>query len=362
MTHRLLTLEEELALGRRIQAGDKAALSELVEHNVRLVHKLARKVYAEDPAMTYDDLVQIGMLGLMHAASKYEPERGFKFSTYATWWVRQYISRAILASGPIRRTTYPSYQHKRRASIRAHAIRQAPIARLAAPLRDRRGDESDATLIDLIASPGPSVEEQVLSAIEVERIIAALRLNERGEAALRDYLNGYSRDEVQQKYGVSHSWLHSTLKTRRERIMATLSEVPTVKTCKVDGCDKPVYKRTGMCHPHVQEKWRNDAAKKRQNANGSAPRVEKVRPLPPPEAPPPVHDPYSNFPQNRPMPHPGTPVDEPPPAAAVAPDHHCTDDCETCIYREAFALIEERYPEAAELITAMQTLKRWRRS
>lgn len=343
-SHRLLTLEEELALGRRIQAGDKAALNELVEHNVGLVRKIARKVYADDPAMEYDDLVQIGMLGLMHAASKYEPERGFKFSTYAVWWIKQRIFRAMLTSGPIPRSANPDYKPVLPASIRAQAIRQAPIVRLDAPLRDRRGDESDATFGDLIASPGPSVEEQVFSSIETERLIGKLNLNERGEAIVRAYLSGIPRHEAQEMHGVSRSWLYTTLETRRERLM---NENPFVKTCKAEGCYKPCYKKMPFCHAHAQEYWREKAAEQRQ-ANGATPRqARQSRPQPQQqshEAPPAEH----------------LPVVEAP--VISEPDHHCADNCDTCIYREAFDLIAERYPDAAELIAAMQTLKRWRKS
>lgn len=353
MNHRLLTLDEELALGRRIQSGDKGAFEELVEHNLRLVHKIARKFYADDPAMTYDDLVQIGMLGLLTAARRYDPERGNRFATYATWWIRQHIQRAALTSGPIQRSANPGYQHQRPASARIQAIRQMPVARLDTPLRDRRGDDSDNTLGDITASAGPSVEEQVLSRIETESLFSALRLNPRGQAIVRDWLSGMPRDEAQQMHGVSHSWIHSMLKSRKERLMSQNGLTPQI--CKEDGCNevRMVSKNGAVlsyCPEHQRAYWREAARASKQNKQqhpATSTRLRRqVRPLPPPEETPAL----------------GVVDEVLPSVEQIAPgDHGCNDACDACIYRQVLDLVAERYPDVAELVSAMLTVNKWRR-
>jgi RNA polymerase primary sigma factor len=94
---RLLTHEEEIDLGRRTRRGDETARSELVEKNLRLVIPIAKKYRGK--GLPFGDLIQEGNMGLMRAADKFDPEKGFRFSTYATWWIRQAIQRAIADKG-----------------------------------------------------------------------------------------------------------------------------------------------------------------------------------------------------------------------------------------------------------------------
>src|SRR6266852_1224189 len=92
--NRLFTPVEELHFARRTVAGDFSARQKMIEHNLRLVVNVA-KAYL-NRGMPLLDLVEEGNLGLMHALDKFDPERGFRFSTYATWWIRQNIERAIM--------------------------------------------------------------------------------------------------------------------------------------------------------------------------------------------------------------------------------------------------------------------------
>jgi RNA polymerase nonessential primary-like sigma factor len=90
----LLTPEEELALSRRVRQGDEQARQKMIEHNLRLVVNIAKHYL--NRGMPLLDLVEEGNLGLIHALEKFDPERGFRFSTYATWWIRQNVERAIM--------------------------------------------------------------------------------------------------------------------------------------------------------------------------------------------------------------------------------------------------------------------------
>lgn len=89
----LLSFEEEVALSKRIQAGDAAARQELVEANLRLVVKIAKAYVTQD--VIFLDLVQEGNLGLLKAASKFDHRKNVRFSTYASWWIKQSITRAL---------------------------------------------------------------------------------------------------------------------------------------------------------------------------------------------------------------------------------------------------------------------------
>lgn len=363
LDHRLLTHDQEIELGRRIQSGDADALDELVRHNLRLVYQIARRYGTADPGTTFDDLVQEGMLGLLTAARRYDPDRGTRFSTYATWWVRKAVQRAAVTAGTIRRSANPDHKMVRPSTIRAHALRQSPIIRLDAPLRDRHSDDSDSTLADLLTDGSPSIEDLALSNIEVERIVNALRLNERGQAIVRDWLSGIPREEAQRMHGVSRSWLFTTLRKRnQEKIMGRPKSTPTA--CLVPGCTEPLYvSKNGTtlprCHEHQKQFWRENAAAQRQH-DSSLPQAKRqhvpsTRTSPATSPAVPTAEAAALYENGNGL-KPVVPAAEP---AALA-SGEC-DGCDgKCVYRQAVEILAARVPGTNELVDALKLLNKAR--
>jgi RNA polymerase nonessential primary-like sigma factor len=110
----LLTKDEEIKVSRKVVRGSESARAFMIECNLRLVIKIAKKYL--NRGMTFQDLIQEGNLGLIKAVDRFNPERGFRFSTYATWWIRQSIERAIANQTGIVRI--PVHVHERGYKIR----------------------------------------------------------------------------------------------------------------------------------------------------------------------------------------------------------------------------------------------------
>src|SRR5215217_5110915 len=94
---KLLNHQEEIDLSKRAKMGDEAARKRLIEMNLKLVVSIVKK--SRGQGLPFEDLIQEGNIGLMRAVEKFDPDRGFRFSTYATWWIRQAVQRAVADKG-----------------------------------------------------------------------------------------------------------------------------------------------------------------------------------------------------------------------------------------------------------------------
>ena len=133
--------EEQVALAKRVAAGDLAARKQMVAANLRLVVHWARRY--QDRGVDMADLVQEGTFGLMRAVDKFDWERGFRFSTYASWWIRQALQRAVQQHGRTIRIFGTSGQHDRllgRFGIAGGAMRQECVVAPGPQMRIERFD------------------------------------------------------------------------------------------------------------------------------------------------------------------------------------------------------------------------------
>jgi RNA polymerase primary sigma factor len=213
--HRLLTRPEEADLARRIERGDLAAKERLVNSNLRLVISNARTYEGLDLPLL--DLIQEGILGLIRAAEKFDWRKGYKFSTYATFWIRESIQRAIgNRARTIRVPVHVGQRERRIARARAALVARhgreptdkelaeaadlevrevrvtREIARVVTSL-DRPIGEEDTTLGSLLASDEPAPEEEVELAARdaaLRRAVQRLPEPERGVVKLRFGIDG----------------------------------------------------------------------------------------------------------------------------------------------------------------------------
>ncbi len=213
---RLLTRMEESALARRLRAGDLRARRILIEKNLRLVVSVAKRY--RGTGLAFEDLIQEGNVGLIKAVEKYDPEKGHRFSTYATWWIRQAVTRAIAdKSRAIRVPAYVVEKLRKlgraRNALTAELGREPDTHELAAALgwpahevldvataeadvasldRTPFGD-TGARLVDFVADADTldAVSEAVSGTLEHEALRAAL-----------EHLPGRARHVLVRRYGL----------------------------------------------------------------------------------------------------------------------------------------------------------------
>ena len=231
----LLTPEEEGVLTRAAKAGDEAARKRLVEANMRLVINIAKTYRSR--LLPLEDLIQDGAIGLIQAAERFDPDRGFRFSTYATHWIRQTISRAIDGkSKAIRLPAHISLSlrkvQKERERIQREtgedptheqlaAALEMPLQRLHALLQSNldivsldqslTGERGGVTLSGLIRDPGTTGNPETLVlegevVYELKRILSELNEREQSVMRLRFRLDGsdaYLQEDVAKEMKLS---------------------------------------------------------------------------------------------------------------------------------------------------------------
>ena len=211
----LLTAQEEIDLAKRIQKGDKKARDQMIRSNLRLVISIAKRY--SNLGVPLSDLIEEGNIGLMKSVDKFDPDRGFRFSTYSAWWIKQGISRAIIDQGKMIRV--PVYmneeilKYKKAIEGLTHKLKRKPrLGEIAKKLqitidKVKELEGSIAKMTSLDAPIGEEGDGQVKDVIEDTNTIAPdeqleiLFNNERAHFILKA-LSERERKIIEMRFGL----------------------------------------------------------------------------------------------------------------------------------------------------------------
>jgi RNA polymerase primary sigma factor len=255
--HALLSAAQEVELAKRIERGDSAAKNEMIQSNLRLVVSIAKNY--RNQGLPFLDLIQEGTLGLIRAVEKFDWRRGFKFSTYATWWIRQAVARALADKARTIRMPVHIVERLQKmnraerllwtqlgreptleeiaeeASLTVQQVLDVrAAARASTSLDAPLGDSEDAVLGDFVASDAPLPEETVeltLRSQALRQALAALPERERDVVTLRYGIGGIeprTLEEIGRRLGLTRERVRQ-IELESLRRLASFHEILAVK-------------------------------------------------------------------------------------------------------------------------------------
>jgi RNA polymerase primary sigma factor len=243
----LLSAEEEVEFGRLVQKGDKDARDKMIRANLRLVISIAKRYV--NLGIPLSDLIEEGNVGLMRSVDKFDPEKGYRFSTYAAWWIKQGISRSIIDQGKMIRV--PVYMNEEIVKYRkaveslTHKLGRKPqtgevAKKLQLPVdKVKELDQAIVKMSSLDAPIGEDGDGQVKDIIEDESLVAPdeqleIFLNKERARDILKELDDRERQIITMRYG---------LETGESKTLAEIAEVMGVSRERVRQLETSILKK-----------------------------------------------------------------------------------------------------------------------